>query len=159
MNYFQENNSAGEICGKIETLEGHLQLLRQIPAGEAFHLEEHNLICDERLDREEVDFYRLVVATTEGLKSVVVSVQVDDENDNSPECFGTRAVLVGPEPSFIPWNCFDKDAGLNGTIGYKVIGSEGTVSGMNSSGFLVRPFAGDPLYLSVLVYDRSTENG
>ncbi|EJW84112.1 cadherin domain-containing protein, partial [Wuchereria bancrofti] len=157
--HVQENNSVGEICGKIETLGRDLQLLRQIPAGKAFLFQQQNLICVDVLDREQVDFYRLVVAESDGLKSRVITVQVDDENDNSPECFGTKAVLVGSESSFVPWNCLDRDAGLNGTIGYKVMESSEIVSEINDSGFIVSSFSGDPKYFSVLVYDRNTNSG
>ncbi|VIO94296.1 Uncharacterized protein BM_BM7425 [Brugia malayi] len=156
--HIQENNSVGEICGKIETLGRDLKLLRQIPAGKAFLFQQQNLICIDVLDREQVDFYRLVVAESDGLKSMVITVQVDDENDNSPECFGTKAVLVGSESSFVPWNCLDRDAGLNGTIGYKVMESSEIVSEINDSGFIVSSFSGDPKYFSVLVYDRNTNS-
>uniref|UniRef100_A0A1I7VWP6 Cadherin domain-containing protein n=1 Tax=Loa loa TaxID=7209 RepID=A0A1I7VWP6_LOALO len=132
--HVQENNNVGKVCSKIETLGRDFQLLRQIPAGKTFHLQEQNLICAEVLDREQVNFYRLVVAESDSLKSRVISVQVDDENDNSPQCFGTKAILVGSKSLFVPWNCLDKDAGLNGTVG-------------------------DPEYFSVLVYDRHTNNG
>ncbi|VBB26047.1 unnamed protein product [Acanthocheilonema viteae] len=157
--HVKENNNVDEICGKIETLGKDLQLLRQIPPGKAFRLQEQNLICVEVLDREQVNFYRLVVAEGYGLKRRVISIQVDDENDNSPECLGTKAILVGSESSFVPWNCSDKDAGLNGTIGYKIMRSEEIISSMNDNGFIVRPFTGDPKYFSVLVYDRNTNNG
>lgn len=134
-------------------------MLRQIPSGTTFRLQEQNLICDELLDREQINFYRLVIAERHGLKSRIISVQVDDENDNSPECFGTKAVLVRSESLFVSWNCSDKDAGLNGTIGYEVIRSTEIVSKVNDTGFTVNPFTGDPKYFSVLVYDRNTKSG
>uniref|UniRef100_A0A0R3RQB5 Cadherin-related tumor suppressor n=1 Tax=Elaeophora elaphi TaxID=1147741 RepID=A0A0R3RQB5_9BILA len=157
--HVQENNNVNKICGKIKTLGKELQLLRQIPPGKIFRLEGENLICMEMLDREQVNSYRLVVSESGGLKSRVISVQVDDENDNSPECFGIKTILVGSESLFVPWNCLDKDAGLNGTIGYKVLKNEEIISKINNSGFIVKPFTGDPKYFSVLVYDRSTDNG
>ncbi|CAG9540793.1 unnamed protein product [Cercopithifilaria johnstoni] len=158
--HVQENNNVDEICGKIESLGEDLQLLRQIPPGNTFRLQEQNLICMEMLDREQVNLYRLVVAENHGLKLRVILIHVDDENDNSPECFGTKAILVESESSsFVPWNCSDKDAGLNGTIGYKIMRSEEIISDINDNGFMVKPFIGDPKYFSVLVYDRNTNNG
>lgn len=143
----------------METLGKDLKLLRQIPPGKAFRLQEQNLICVEMLNREEVNFYRLIVAESRGWKSKVILVEVVDENDNSPECFGTKAVLVGSESSFVPWTCSDKDAGLNGTIGYKIIKSEEGILDINNNGFIIRPFTGEPKYFSVLVYDRNTNSG
>lgn len=136
-----------------------MQLLRQIPPGKAFRLQGRNLICVEVLNREEISFYRLIIAESHRLKSRVISIQVDDENDNSPECFGPKAILIGSESLFVPWNCSDKDAGLNGTIGYKVTRSEKIISEMTDNGFTVRPFIGDPKYFSVLVYDRNSNSG
>ncbi|VDP11182.1 unnamed protein product [Onchocerca flexuosa] len=155
--HIQENNDIGKICGRIETLGKDLQLLRQIPPGKTFRFKEQNLICDEVLDREEVNFYHLVVESR-GLKSKVISIQVDDENDNSPECFGTKAILVGSESSFVSWNCLDKDDGLNGTIGYKVLRNAEIVSEINDTGFVVSSFTGDPQDFTVLAYDRNAKN-
>lgn len=133
--------------------------MRQIPPGKTFHLEGLDLICDEAVDREKTDRYRIVVARAQGQESKVIFVHVDDENDNSPDCFGIKAVLVRSDPQFVPWNCIDEDANLNGTIGFKVIKDTEAVLEVNSDGFKVAPLTGDPQHFSVLVYDRSTELG
>ncbi|MCP9261910.1 Cadherin domain-containing protein [Dirofilaria immitis] len=153
--HVQENNNVGKKCGRIETFGNDLQLLRQIPSRKAFRFQGQYLICDEMLDREQVNFYRLVVAESRSSKSKIIYIQVDDENDNSPECFGTKAILVGSDSSFVPWNCLDKDDGLNGTIGFKIIRNTGIVPEVNDTGFIVNSFTGDPQYFSVLVYDRN----
>uniref|UniRef100_A0A915PHT5 Cadherin domain-containing protein n=1 Tax=Setaria digitata TaxID=48799 RepID=A0A915PHT5_9BILA len=153
--HIKENNNVNKVCAKIEAFGNSLQLLRQIPRGKTFHFEGQDLVCDEVLDREKVSSYRLVVAGSNDSMKKIISVQVDDENDNFPECFGTKAILVGSESSFIPWNCFDKDAGLNGTIGYKVVKNAEIVSEINDNGFTVSPFTGDLQHFSVLVYDRN----
>ncbi|VDN04918.1 unnamed protein product [Thelazia callipaeda] len=154
--HIQENNKAGEVCGKID-VSNNTRIIRQIPFGNAFRLHGKNLICDDVLDREKMNSYRLLLENL-NKESIMVLVEVMDENDNFPQCNGTHAILIRQESSqFFPWECFDKDEGLNAAIGFQVLQKADSILDVNKHGFTVDPFKGALQHFSVLIYDRNTE--
>ncbi|VDK25013.1 unnamed protein product [Anisakis simplex] len=100
------------------------------------------LLCEDVLDRERVPAYKLLLEAEDcgrpARKSLkMISIIVDDENDNAPLCAGADHILLeppqpnGPQKPFqVKLQCFDLDqdedqSSLNGLLGYELLISDG----------------------------------
>ncbi|WKX99935.1 hypothetical protein Q1695_014644 [Nippostrongylus brasiliensis] len=122
MTFRVKENTAPEM---IAELDGDFELLLIVPSSSAFEFVGRKLIVARPLDAEVSSIYHILVGNKK--TSRLITVQVDDVNDNDPECL-TTALLVESLPFSSTFRCSDADSGGNTQLSYRTTSSAATIS-------------------------------
>uniref|UniRef100_A0A158R4V8 CA domain-containing protein n=1 Tax=Syphacia muris TaxID=451379 RepID=A0A158R4V8_9BILA len=151
--HIRENNAPQTFCGVIATFDAdsgengevEVEIEHIVPSYNIFRINHDNLFCVESLNRENISSYKIFLKAhdfgkPERVTHKAVTVIVDDENDNAPECKGGDAILVGNETKIFELDCIDADLQLNGTVTVELQNAPQGITLSNEKMLKIEPF-------------------